>query len=113
MSQGSPGGDPAWRSWPVGGSAGLSFESQALAAEYNAGYRDAPGARTVITFRVETRQAVDETYARLARQGARGLQEPHDAFWGARYAIVEDPDGRQVGLMNPSDPARRTPPPAL
>lgn len=26
---------------------------------------------------------------------------------GARYAIVEDPDGNYVGVMSPSDPARR------
>ena len=36
-------------------------------------------------------------------------QEPYDAFWGARYAIVEDPDGNAVGLMSPIDPDRQRP----
>jgi hypothetical protein len=34
-----------------------------------------------------------------------------DAFWGARYAIVADPDGNDVGLMSPIDESRRTWPP--
>lgn len=29
-----------------------------------------------------------------------------DAFWGARYAIVQEPDGNDVGLMSPHDPAQ-------
>jgi uncharacterized glyoxalase superfamily protein PhnB len=45
--------------------------------------------------------------------GYRGLQEPYDAFWGARYAIVEDPDGRHVGVMSPSDDEHRTAPPSI
>jgi len=44
---------------------------------------------------------------------------PFDAFWGARYAIVlgaryaivEDPDGVAVGLMSPSSAEHRRPPP--
>ena len=44
-------------------------------------------------------------YADLTGAGYRGQQPPYDAFWGARYAVVEDPDGNAVGLMSPSDPA--------
>ena len=32
-----------------------------------------------------------------------GASKPSDAFQGARYAIVEDPDGNPVGLMSPID----------
>ena len=46
-------------------------------------------------------RGVDEVYADLTEAGYAGLQPPHDAFWGARYAIVEDPDGIAVGLMSP------------
>jgi hypothetical protein len=35
------------------------------------------------------------------------LQPP----WGARYAIVEDPNGIAVGLMSPRDPVRNYWPP--
>jgi uncharacterized glyoxalase superfamily protein PhnB len=43
--------------------------------------------------------------------GYLGRQPPFDAFWGARYAIVADPDGNDVGLMSPVDESRRTWPP--
>jgi uncharacterized glyoxalase superfamily protein PhnB len=57
----------------------------------------------VVGFRVDTRQAVDELVAALATDGATVQQRPWDAFWGARYAIVTDPDGNAVGIMSPID----------
>jgi uncharacterized glyoxalase superfamily protein PhnB len=57
----------------------------------------------VVGFRVDTRQAVDELVAALAADGATVQQPPWDAFWGARYAIVTDPDGNAVGIMSPRD----------
>ncbi len=49
----------------------------------------------------------------LLEESVQGLQPPFITFWGARYAIVEDPDGNPVGLMSPVDPARRSAPPEL
>lgn len=64
-----------------------------------------------LSFRVETRDAVDALYAKLTGAGHRGLREPYDAFWGVRYAIVEDPGGNAVGVMSePSDEHRSSPP---
>ena len=54
-----------------------------------------------------SRDAVDTRYAELTGDGCVGRQPPYDAFWGARYAIVQDPDGRDVGLMSPIDPDRK------
>ena len=56
------------------------------------------------------RDTVDEIYACLTAAGHTGQQPPYDAFWGAWYAIVTDPDGNAVG-MSRADPARRTRPP--
>jgi catechol 2,3-dioxygenase-like lactoylglutathione lyase family enzyme len=97
------------------GGLGLDFDSSALAERYNAGWRESEAGegRCVIGFSVATREEVDERYAALTAAGYTGLQPPYDAFWGARYAIVRDPDGNPVGLMSPSDPARRGPPPAV
>ena len=67
--------------------------------------------RVVLGFAVETRDKVDALYAEMAAAGYGGLQPPFDAFWGARYAILEDPDGAAVGIMSPSDPAKRFWPP--
>ena len=93
---------------------GLDFDSESLARKYNAGFEAASAnSRTVIGFRVATRDAVDARYADLTSAGHRGLQPPYDTFWGARYAIVEDPDGRSVGIMSPQDDARRSAPPQI
>jgi hypothetical protein len=64
--------------------------------------------RIVLGFSVVTRNEVD----RLTGAGYAGLAPPYDAFWGARYPIVEDPNGVAVGVMSPIDPARKTWPPA-
>ena len=93
--------------------AGIDIDSEALARSYNAGFEAGDAQRAVIGFSLVSREAVDALYARLTEAGAPGLQPPYDAFWGARYAIVADPDGRPVGLMSPADPARRSAPPAL
>jgi hypothetical protein len=53
-----------------------------------------------------TRGDVDDVFHDMIGAGYRGLQEPHDAFWGARYAIIEDPDGIAVGLMSPVSPEK-------
>jgi uncharacterized glyoxalase superfamily protein PhnB len=68
--------------------------------------------KVVVGFKMPSREAVDIHYSDLTAAGYVGLQPPYDAFWGARYAIIEDPDGIAVGLMSPIDPARKTPPTA-
>jgi len=95
----------------VGGNAEIEIDSEHLAAAYNEGFR--PTSRTLLGFRVDSRQAVDELYRELTTEGHPSRQTPFDAFWGARFAIVADPDGRDVGIMSPSDPNRRSPPPNL
>lgn len=87
----------------------LDLDSAPFAAQWNGGIP--ADARVVLGFRTGSREAVDARYADLTAAGYRGQQAPYDAFWGARYAVVEDPDGNSVGLMSPVDEARRTPPP--
>ena len=87
----------------------LEFDNGPMARLWHAGWRDEPngGAGTVLGVSLGSRDAVDERYADLTAAGYVGRQAPYDAFWGARYAIVADPDGRDVGLMSPIDPDRR------
>ena len=96
----------------TGGEVDLEFDSVKLAHAYNQGFAAERG-RVVIGVGLESREAVDAMWDALLAEGAQGLQPPFDAFWGARYAIVEDPDGNPVGLMSPVDPARRSAPPEL
>jgi len=89
----------------------LDFDSTEFARVWDQGW--AATRRTgVLGFAVPSREAVDEMYADMTGAGYNGEQPPYDAFWGARYAIVQDPDGNPVGVMSPVDPTRRTTPPA-
>ena len=88
---------------------GLDFDldSSTFAAQWNQGWpKDQTGA--VIGFRVVERDTVDAIYADLTGAGYAGQQPPYDAFWGARYAVVADPDGNSVGIMSAVDPMRKT-----
>lgn len=88
----------------------LAFDDAEFAKQWDRGW---PGGRgVVIGFSVSSREAVDALHKKLTEAGYRSQQPPWDAFWGARYAVVEDPEGRAVGLMSPIDPARRSAPPA-
>jgi uncharacterized glyoxalase superfamily protein PhnB len=62
----------------------------------------------IIGFAYPTSAAVDAVFARLTAAGHTVHQPPYDAFWGARYAIVGDPDGNAVGLMGPADRSHAT-----
>ena len=91
----------------------LEADSPAFAGRWNEGWKQVPdlNGRVVIGLRVADRESVDRLYGEITAGGHQGLQPPVDAFWGARYAIVEDPNGLAVGLMSPADDGHRSPPP--
>jgi uncharacterized glyoxalase superfamily protein PhnB len=90
----------------------VEFDTRDFTAVWDSGYRGSTGGSTVLGLSTDSRQQVDALYADLVAQGARERQPPYDAFWGARYAIVEDPDGNPVGLTSPIESARKFWPPA-
>ena len=90
----------------------VEFDTTSFVPHWDTGWNGTTGSGIVIGFRLASREAVDALYARIAAAGYRGRQPPYDAFWGARYAIVEDPDGNAVGLMSPIERARKFWPPA-
>ncbi len=106
--------------WPAGSGArhialdngdGAIFEldNPAMARIYHGGWR-ARGVEdrlVILGFSLASRKAVDDTYRALTGAGYLGRQEPYDAFFGARYAVVRDPAGNDVGLMSPIDQHRR------
>lgn len=91
----------------------LAFDSFEMAEQYNAAARPPAAGSAVLGFRLPTREDVDALHDVVKDAGHAIAQVPYDAFWGARYAIVIDPDGNHVGLMSPRDPARRSAPPKL
>lgn len=91
----------------------LDFDSSDFASKWNAGYSPATTRGAVIGFRVGSRDAVDRIYSDLTGEGYASQQEPYDAFWGSRYAIVEDPDGNAVGIMSPREERYQSAPPEM
>jgi hypothetical protein len=90
----------------------LELDTAESARLWHAGWlADPASVGVVIGFSFPTWEAVDERYAELTSADYTGRQPPFDAFWGARYAIVADPDGNDVGLMSPLDESCRTWPP--
>jgi catechol 2,3-dioxygenase-like lactoylglutathione lyase family enzyme len=59
------------------------------------------GQRIGIAFLCESPEDVDRVYRELIDAGAAGHREPWDAFWGQRYAQVNDPDGNVLDLFAP------------
>jgi catechol 2,3-dioxygenase-like lactoylglutathione lyase family enzyme len=93
----------------------LDIDSIAFARLWNTGWQrvaDLRG-RVVVGFSLRSRAAVDAVYADMTGAGHTGLHAPYDAFWGARYAVIEDPDGIAVGLMSPTSAKRKSAPPQV
>ena len=110
-----PDGPPEWRDhhraieFPNGQL--LELDSVAFVRQWNGGFTVTPGAAMgVLGFNVASRDAVDAIHADLVAAGHASQQAPYDTFWGARYAVVADPDGHAVGIMSPIDPQRRSAP---
>src|ERR1700736_6127948 len=59
------------------------------------------GHRVALAFACDSPAEVDAAWADLTAAGYEGHLPPWDAFWGMRYAIVHDPDGRPVDLFAP------------
>jgi catechol 2,3-dioxygenase-like lactoylglutathione lyase family enzyme len=84
----------------------FDLDSSTSAVEWDEAWpRDRTG--PVVGFRVKARDTVDSIYADLTSAGYVGEQPPHDAFFGARYAVVRDPEGNPVGIMSARDAAMR------
>lgn len=63
--------------------------------------KPAGGPAIGLAFACDSPSEVDKTHADLVAAGYRSHADPWDAFWGQRYATVEDPDGNAVYLFAP------------
>ncbi len=79
----------------------FGLNSRALTQGYDSSWPDGSG--VVLIFHVDGRDDVDRKFAELTGSGYAAHMAPIDAFWGARYSIVDDPDGNHVGIMSSSD----------
>ena len=77
----------------------LMFDTVAVVESFSKWSPPAGGRRVALAFACATPAEVDAVYAELVAAGAPSLNEPWDAFWGQRYARVQDPDGNPVDLF--------------
>ena len=93
----------------------LDIDSAPFAPHWNEGWKglDNLAGRVVIGFKVPAASDVDAIVEDMTKAGYRCLQPVWDAFWGARYAVLEDPDGIAIGIMGPISADKRYPPPKL
>jgi catechol 2,3-dioxygenase-like lactoylglutathione lyase family enzyme len=82
----------------------IEFGTSELTLSYDPNWQapSGPGTNT-INFELPSRDAVDAMYASLTVAGYVGHLVPCDALWGARFALVDDPDANVVGLHSPRD----------
>jgi uncharacterized glyoxalase superfamily protein PhnB len=91
----------------VGDGAHLAFSDPSIVTMYDPEWRGhSPSTATVLQFRLDSREAVDQLYRSLTAAGYRGHLAPVDAFFGDRYCEVDDADGHTVGFHSPRDPSR-------
>jgi catechol 2,3-dioxygenase-like lactoylglutathione lyase family enzyme len=79
----------------------LAWDTVELMTQVLGHWEPPMGHRLGLAFLCEGPSGVDETYRRIVDAGFKGAKEPWDAFWGQRYAMVEDPDGNAIDLFAP------------
>lgn len=83
----------------VSGGMRIAWDTVEMIKGFLGQWEEPKGNRVEIAFKCSSREDVDEVYNRVTRQGFASFREPWDAFWGQRYAILEDPDGNHVSLF--------------
>lgn len=77
----------------------VSWDTYEIIRSFDPDWMPTTGHRMGLAFLCDSPTEVDTIYARLTRMGHHGYKAPFDAFWGQRYAQVEDPDGNVVDLF--------------
>ncbi|MGI5219406.1 VOC family protein [Nocardia sp. CA-290969] len=88
----------------------FEIDEAPVVAGWDSGWNGTTGGSTVLGFSVGTSDAVDRLHRLLSGAGRCEHLAPHDAPWGRRLAIVDDPDGNPVAIMGPQSPEARPDP---
>ena len=76
----------------------LMLDSEDTVLSFRPDWTRSTGNQLGLAFECASPAEVDEIYARVTEAGFHGEKEPWDAFWGQRYAQLQDPDGVPVDL---------------
>jgi catechol 2,3-dioxygenase-like lactoylglutathione lyase family enzyme len=79
----------------------LMFDTEDVVRSFRPEWTRETGNQLGLAFECGSPAEVDEAYARVVAAGFHGEKEPWDAFWGQRYAQLQDPDGVPVDLFAP------------
>jgi uncharacterized glyoxalase superfamily protein PhnB len=77
----------------------LMFDTESVIRSFRPDWEREMGNQLALAFACASPADVDETYARVVAAGFHGEKEPWDAFWGHRYAQLQDPDGVGIDLF--------------
>jgi catechol 2,3-dioxygenase-like lactoylglutathione lyase family enzyme len=78
----------------------IGFDTIETVRSFDPDWTEPSGSSRIhLAFQCETPAAVDSIYKRLTGLGYEGNRDPWDAFWGQRYAVVDDPDGNGIDLF--------------
>jgi catechol 2,3-dioxygenase-like lactoylglutathione lyase family enzyme len=85
----------------------LAWDTEATICSFDPGWSPPTGGghRAALAFDCGSPADVDAAWRELTAAGYEGHLEPWDAFWGMRYSVVFDPDGRPVDLFAVLRPA--------
>jgi uncharacterized glyoxalase superfamily protein PhnB len=81
------------------GGATLGFLTEAMMRQAYPDWVQPVGQRVTFACRCDNAAELDATYDHVVAAGYVGRKEPWDAFWGQRYAMLNDPDGNRVDLF--------------
>jgi uncharacterized glyoxalase superfamily protein PhnB len=84
---------------PLRGGLHFALDTEDVVRAFDPDWQRPSGSQSVgIAFHCESPDEVDRVYRDLLAAGASSHKEPWDAFWGQRYAQLEDPDGTVLDL---------------
>ncbi len=79
----------------------MAWDTVKLVESFSGPFEAPSGHRMSMAFLCDSPADVDATYNKIIAAGYTSRKAPWDAFWGQRYATVEDPEGNPVDLFAP------------
>jgi len=77
----------------------IMVDSFGLMKQINPDWTEPAGAGMVLCFKQDSPESVNRLFLQVTEAGFKSVKQPWDAFWGQRYASVQDPDGNQIDIF--------------
>ncbi|MBB3035740.1 VOC family protein [Hoyosella altamirensis] len=87
--------------YELAGGVRLAWDDIATIRTFDPGWEPPGHGQVGLAFECASPSDVDSAYQDLVDAGYKSHMAPWDAFWGQRYAVINDPDGNSVDLYAP------------